>query len=291
LLAAVCFFFSCAYLNTLASVCAGYRTPWILVRNLDGTASDKRTLPDLGHDVWAFILQYFGFEHDYVNDYSIPDQLVTRLSVFTILFGACHPQRFVIMRRSVVILGIMMALRAITVSVTQLPDASPVCQAQFDDPDGRGHYKRTEMFPKAFWRAWIFLWDPTHHVSCGDMVFSGHTTCLTICAMVFKRYCKAKWLKTKVFIRWHPPEWSCTLVRWAVYVYVFVGALLIIGTRLHYTLDVCIAAFATHGLFSQYHSWLRYKRLKGKASILQWFEAEEIISVEQEAYERASKKE
>ena len=36
----------------------------------------KHTLPDMGHDLWAWFLTYFGHTHDYVNIYSIPDQTV-----------------------------------------------------------------------------------------------------------------------------------------------------------------------------------------------------------------------
>ena len=69
------------------------------------------------------------------------------------------------------------------------------------------------------------------------------------------------------------------------------GAALIIGTRLHYTLDVVIALGATYSVFANYHSYLRYKRLKEKGWwLLRWFEAEEIMAIESWAYERARDK-
>ena len=145
------------------------------------------------------------------------------------------------------------------------------------------------MWPAALRRAWIFFWAPDRHVTCGDMVFSGHTTFLMTCAMVFKRYCKSKWMKTKVVFRSsHTPEAVCKAIRGLVYAYVALGAVLIIGTRLHYTLDVVIALGVTYQVFSQYHSYLRYKRLKEKGWwFLRWFEAEEIMTIESWAYERA----
>ena len=79
-----------------------------------------------------------------------------------------------------------MLLRAVSVTVTQLPDASPSCQSQFTDTV-RGAYKRRPLFPVVFYRTWTFFWAPARHVTCGDMVFSGHTTCLMMSAMVFKR--------------------------------------------------------------------------------------------------------
>ena len=41
---------------------------------------------------------------------------------------------------------------------------------------------------------------PSLALGAADMVFSGHTTCLMMCGMIFKRYCKAKWLSTKVHL-------------------------------------------------------------------------------------------
>ena len=77
-----------------------------------------------------------------------------------------------------------------------------------------------------------------------------------LCAMVFKRYCKAEWMKTQVFFAEEVPEWAFHGARLCVYIYVAVGTLLIIGTKLHYTLDACIALYATYWTFTHYHSWL-----------------------------------
>lgn len=218
------------------------------------------------------------------------------LSVATLALIALHPQRFMILRRLLVLFGIMFLLRAVTVSVTQLPDASPTCQAQFGDPK-RGAYKRQPMFPKAFYRAWVFMTSPTSHVTCGDMIFSGHTTCLTMCAMVFKYYCRARLLNTRVFFRWirgNRESRFAALVffaRWSVYVYVLIGSILIVATRLHYTLDVIIAILLTYSVFTWYHTWLRYQRLKESGwVILRWFEAEEVLRIEHWAYRRAKSK-
>ena len=164
--ASVVFFFASSYLNTLASVCAGYRTPWLLVRDLNGRETTQRTLPDIGHDAWAQLSGWLGWERPYVDNYALPDILVSRLAVATLLFVVLHPQRFMILRRVLLLFGIMMCLRAVTVTVTQLPDASPTCQAQFGYPR-RGAYKHQPMFPRAFHRAWVFFWDPTNHVTCG----------------------------------------------------------------------------------------------------------------------------
>jgi hypothetical protein len=79
-------------------------------------------------------------------------------------------------------------------------------------------------------------------------------------------------------------EFQCKCIRYSVYIYVAIGALAIIGTRLHYSLDVSIAIYLTHRNFRRYHEWCKYERLKSESSMFRWLEAEEILSVEKAAY-------
>lgn len=66
--------FLSAYLCALASMCTGYRTPQVILLDLDhNPIANARTLPDLGHDLWAWFLTKINYSHDYVNIYSIPD--------------------------------------------------------------------------------------------------------------------------------------------------------------------------------------------------------------------------
>ena len=119
LLASFLFFFAAAYLNTLASVCAGYRTPNLLVKDLNGKPTKVRTLPDLGHDAVEAAATYLGWEKKYVDNYALPDELVSALGVATLCLIAIHPQRFMILCRLFLLFGMMFCLRAVTVSVTQ----------------------------------------------------------------------------------------------------------------------------------------------------------------------------
>ena len=56
----------------------------------------------------------------------------------------------------------------------------------------------------------------------------------------------------------------CAAIRWAVYLYVLIGGGLIVGTRLHYTLDVLVAMLLTYSVFTWYHSWLRCAHARGE---------------------------
>lgn len=78
-------------------------------------------------------------------------------------------------------------------------------------------------------------------------MFSGHTTCLVMVAMTFRKYCRAKHLQTKVlFTGFHLEERLLSLVRRAVYAYVALACLVIIGSKLHYTLDVLLAVLVSY---------------------------------------------
>ena len=77
------FFIFFAFLNTLASVVAGHRTPWIVIYDLDGNITDKHTLPDLGHDLWAYVLTQLGSAVPYIDVYALPDKMVSILTLFT----------------------------------------------------------------------------------------------------------------------------------------------------------------------------------------------------------------
>lgn len=129
-------------------------------------------------------------------------------------------QRLLILRRFCAIFACINMMRAFCVAVTSLPDASPMCISQFDS-ERRGRYKAMPIFPKcvfalaqvvpsclyfacmtnscllvlrvclcvpyrAFDRAWKVLVRPSQHITCGDMVFSGHTVFFVLCAMTVK---------------------------------------------------------------------------------------------------------
>ncbi|CAN0540010.1 unnamed protein product, partial [Ectocarpus sp. 8 AP-2014] len=56
LLAAGFFFLVAVYLNALATMVATHRNPYAMLLDRSGEPLGAHTLPDLGHDLWALLL-------------------------------------------------------------------------------------------------------------------------------------------------------------------------------------------------------------------------------------------
>lgn len=126
----------------------------------------------------------------YVDWFELPDILVGFLTLAMLVFVILHSKRLRIVRRLTILFAFLQLLRSFTVIVTSLPDASPVCAAQFGSASGR--YKQRsliESLPAFVFRALKIVFKPGSHITCGDMVFSGHTLVTMSCAMVCYYYC------------------------------------------------------------------------------------------------------
>ena len=170
----IVFVLMAGYLNALASVIAGYRTPQILIV-APSWAKDTQTLPDLGHDLIGPILVHFTGS-DHLNWFHLPDHFVTWSRISTTVFVAFHPMRFVIFRRFIFIFAIMLFLRSFSVLVTSLPDSSPACQDQFGNPK-TGVYKEVPFdvaWPWAMSRAVKIMTDPGKMASNSDSLMYIH---------------------------------------------------------------------------------------------------------------------
>ncbi|KAG5182220.1 hypothetical protein JKP88DRAFT_269940 [Tribonema minus] len=280
LLFSVAFFLVCAYLNAIATMVSSHRNPYIRLLDLHGNLLPTHTMPDLGHDLWAVVLTRLGHHTDFIDEHSLPDRLVSALGRVTFFLIIAHPRRRVSM-----IFGALLLMRAVSVSVTVLPDASPVCHAQFTS--AAGAYKHQPLFPAVFARAARFVLDPTSTITCGDMMFSGHTTCLMMFALVFRQYLRAKHLQTKVLFRGAVSERFLAPIRHAVYAYVACGCLVIIGSKLHYSIDVLYAIGLSFFTFRTYHEWARTAQSRRRNRLLQWLEDDTVRGLDDAAYARA----
>ncbi|RLN91072.1 hypothetical protein BBJ28_00009618 [Nothophytophthora sp. Chile5] len=313
-----------SYLNTLAAVIAGltvaicrWRTPNVVILDLNKQDTGSKTLPDLGHDLFKYVMTKIYGQTTYIEWFDLPDEFLAAVGTLVAVVLALHPRRLLILRRFCFIFAIINLMRACCVAVTSLPDASPMCISQFESE--RGDYKAFPMFPKcvacpflpsvlcnvarrgsvtsvqvcyfltllfadcrAFYRAWKVLIRPSQHITCGDMIFSGHAVFLMLCAMFARTYCVHSELNTP-FTR----RYSCVLwmVRYYVYAGSAFGVFAIVGTRLHYTLDVLIAIYITGQVWFTYH-WLT-AHPQNSFAVLNWLEHEEVHFIDHNAYRKA----
>lgn len=262
------------------------RTPNMMILDLLGRITGLKTLPDLGHDATAYVLNVLGYEVEYVNVHHLPDTIVSCLLCLAGAVFVLHPLRCIMFRRVTIIMSYLFWLRSTTVLLTGMPDPSPKCQEQFGSPSG--YYKSQPIFPRAFDRAWTYMLNPTNHITCGDMIFSGHTTVMMVVALVFYYYCREELMGDNVvFRKLGAPKWTCAAIRWVVYLMTIVGIASVVATRFHYSIDVFLAIYFSLNTFIGYHCAIDYSRLKGwwgpVGAYLRWMEAEQIIAVDRDA--------
>ena len=73
-------------------------------------------------------------------------------------------------------------------------------------------------------------------------------------------------------------------IRYTFYIIFACGVTAVVGTKLHYTLDVFLAVFLTTSIWNFYHHAISHSKLKSQFGILQWLEAEEVMRIDEEAF-------
>jgi hypothetical protein len=94
--------------------------------------------------------------------------------------------------------------------------------------------------------------------------------------MVFWTYCRSQSKKYGAVTR---------IIRYGVLLIWALAVVSIIGTKLHYTLDVFLAAFLTFTIWRAFHHAVEFEKLREHYGVLRWIEAESIIEVDERAYE------
>ena len=286
LLVAIVLFFATGYINAVSAATAGWRTPHIQILDYpDGKVVEGRyILPDLGLDMVQYAAEKI-LPVEWTNSDGCfhwtegPDvilQIHVALAVFLIVIS---PQRFKIIRRLFLIFAILNLLRAFTVIVTSLPDASPKCAQQWTDPK-TGAYKARPIFPANLWRAFKVL---QFHTTCGDMVFSGHATVMLLIMKAYTEYFHT----TRLCYRLSDTVTWCG--RAAVRILTSLGLLMVLFTKMHYTLDIAIAVYLNLRIWDAYHINARTVSLRSRTGdLLQraflWFEDEGVIGLEHQVY-------
>jgi len=208
-----------------------------------------QALPDLGHDFlgakWdgPVEISTFGYKIFEIDADAIPDVFLTGGILGALGFALCQDLRWIIIRRYLTVYSTLMFFRCFTILVTSLPDSHPRCRAitpEGDMPTGAASFE----FMKGNFRELLIrslqVMVPIGEVTCGDMVFSGHTMLLVLSALTWHTY----YPRTEV--QFNP-------VKFLVWTWTFCGLFSIVATRLHYTLDVLLAWYLSVTVWSSYH--------------------------------------
>lgn len=194
------------------------------MRYHSGPAISKHPLKDLLHD--AFPL---------VPDINIVNILLNFCLIYTVAaFAVQSPDwttRFTILRRFVFIMGFIYVFRGITLLVTTLPSS-------LIDECRPPEVELTGAVGERF--AFITQVISGTALTCTDNIFSGHTSMMMSCCMVWR-----------VHNRLRRP------FAWILYGAAAAGMLMILFTRFHYSIDVLLAIYIT---YTAWDTYLRYVR-------------------------------
>ncbi|CAG9539495.1 unnamed protein product [Cercopithifilaria johnstoni] len=168
---------------------------------------------------------------------------------FTILFF--HKHRIVIMRRMFSLVGTVFLLRCVTMLITSLSVPGPhlECHSQ--------SYGTFVARLQQAYHIWSRFGMSIHGVrSCGDYMFSGHTTAMTLLNHFITEYTPDSWHSL------HTVTWVLNLF----------GIFFILAGHEHYSIDVFIAFCISSRMFLYYHAYAYQFSLAGSDKRMRlWF--------------------
>lgn len=196
---------------------------------------EKHPLFDIGHWLISFEPRTW-----------IPDVITGGVLLITIILLSIHKQAATLWRDTFLHLSLVLFIRCFTIVMTTLPDPSPGCRGE--NPLGANPL------------SWIVRFR-----SCGDLIFSGHTTFLLTCAVML-------WRAYPIERVWHFGVQIIAVTGVAL------GVVYIIACRIHYTVDVVTALVVNTIVFlmefSFAHQLIGVRRARG---VLEWCAADDCV--------------
>jgi len=205
-----------------------------------------------------------------------PDLMAGSATVYTLLRFVVLPgpmsMRWTILKRLMLLSGVMFFLRAFSIVSTVLPNPDKTCKCQLALDECT-----KDDLENIWWFAFqIFIMQA---VTCTDVLFSGHTVALTMSVLIIMEYTpKSPWFD--VTSRSTPSLSSRSLlsdvftVNTACVSFSIAGYICIIGSRFHYTADVLVGFLLTLLVFKGYHQAMKaaFTDKTRLARLIKWFE-------------------
>jgi phosphatidylethanolamine phospholipase C len=158
--------------------------------------------------------------------------IIIAMSAFFFLLLCVHRHRLVVLRRMLSIMASVFLLRCLTMTVTSLSTPGSHIDCSFEIGDSVEDKLR---------HAFLLVVNLGSSLrgarSCGDYVFSGHSSVLTVLNYFLVHYSPASWHGFHIF------SWLLNLF----------GCFLVLCSKEHYTLDVSLAFFISSRMFWAYH--------------------------------------
>ncbi|KAI6191318.1 SAM domain-containing protein [Aphelenchoides bicaudatus] len=209
--------------------------------------------------------------HDRVPDMSkyppLPDLILDSLPYIPGAFEMCemiglfmssiwlmilffHQHRIIIARRMFSLVGTVFLLRCVTMLLTSLsvPGSHLECKA-----------RNFETLKEKLWQAyniWIHGGMSIQGVrTCGDYLFSGHTSLITLLNHFISEYTPESWHGL------HSLIWTLNCF----------GIFFILAAKEHYSIDVFVAFYISSRLFLHYHNLAYHSQMSNDWRVKYWF--------------------
>jgi len=201
-------------------------------------------LPDLGFDFLPSL---------YDKD-SIGNNLLVITGIFTLCRCILHRKGLTMMRRFSFLWMILIIGRCTTLVATSYPDPSRSCRS-YKAPSTMTSFLIESVYRPEF-------------LTCGDLMYSGHTVYFTLMGLLWSYYSIYNFEK----LVWIP---------------IGLSLLILVATRVHYLNDVIIAFYLTNLVWYLYHVVATEPSLRKHSKLISWLERDIITWEDQHPIEAA----